>query len=207
MGPGIGRSLALQFGQKGFDIVMVARSAERLRAFEAELAEQGIRAQGFTADLSDPHAFSVFIQQLALEQPEVSVLHFNASAFHPALPSQMDLDTFIADFHTSVTGALSAVQAFLPILQAHSKAAIFLTGGGSALHPAPAIAGLSICKAGMRNFALALGAELNSAHLQVATVTVNGMVQEGTPCAPELIAARFWNIWENPSPSVEWTIP
>ena len=196
MGPGIGWSLATTFGKAGFEILMVARSEERLREMEQRLAEQSIVAKGYSVDLAEPEAFAAFIQQLASEHPDTAVVHYNASAFHLGSPLELPLETFISAVHTCVTGGLAAVQAFYPILEKQSKAAFFFTGGGSALHPNAATFSLSIGKAGLRNLALSLVEACAGSSVQVGTVTVAGMVKSGTALDPDLIAAQFAVLWE-----------
>lgn len=196
MGPGIGWSLAKTFGKAGFEILMVARNAGRLKEFEEKLAELSIIGRGYVADLTNPEAFAAFIRQLAVEHPDTAVVHYNASAFNPGGPMELPLETFISDVHICVTGALASVQAFMPVLENGQKAAFFFTGGGSALHPSAATFSLSIGKAGMRNLALALAEACAGSAVQIGTVTIAGMVQAGTTLDPDSIAAQFAVLWE-----------
>lgn len=202
-GPGIGRSLAKQFGHAGFDILMIGRDAEKLQEIKRELAADGINAAGIAFDVSDPVAYQAMIREVAAQHSDVQVVHYNASSFNPAPPSKIDLEVFTSDLHTCITGALLTVQAFLPVLRQHEKAAIFMTGGGSALHPAAATTALSIGKAGMRNLALALAEECAPTDIHVATITVSGFVQPGSSLDPDHIAAEFRRLWMQEKPDWE----
>ncbi|MEA5053890.1 MAG: SDR family NAD(P)-dependent oxidoreductase, partial [Propionicimonas sp.] len=67
-GPGLGRSVARRYGREGYEVVLVARHAEPLESFAAELAEAGITAHPLPSDLSDPDDMgdlAVRIRQLA----------------------------------------------------------------------------------------------------------------------------------------------
>lgn len=196
MGPGIGWSLANTFGKAGFEILMLARNEKKLHSLEKELADRSIRAKGYAVDLANPEQFIGFIRQLALEHPDITIVHYNASAFNPGSPFELPLETFISDIHTCVTGALASVQAFFPLLQQQRKAAFFFTGGGSALHPTATTFSLSIGKAGMRNLALALAETCQNTSVQVGMVTVVGQVKPGSPLDPDLIAAQFESLWK-----------
>ena len=67
---GIGRELARQFAGDGADLVLIARSEERLRELADELAvEYGITAQVLPADLSLPGSPDQIVQTLAQRLP------------------------------------------------------------------------------------------------------------------------------------------
>ncbi|MGO4427728.1 SDR family NAD(P)-dependent oxidoreductase [Streptomyces sp. MCAF7] len=50
-GPGLGLSIAKVFGGHGFDVALVSRSKDKLDALVAQLAQAGITAEGFPADV------------------------------------------------------------------------------------------------------------------------------------------------------------
>lgn len=203
IGPGNGLALARRFGQSGFDILMVARNADKLSQYESELASEGIRAQGYATDISDASAFQRTLQNILTEHPTVDVMHYNASAYSPALPSEISPQIFLDDLKTNVLGALIAAQAVLPQMQQRQQGTLFFTGGGSALQPSPIISSLGAGKAAMRNFVQSLAQECGPLGIHVATVTICGMVQPGTKYDPHLIAAEFWRLYEQPAESWE----
>ena len=53
-GSGLGAAVARRFGAEGFAVGLVSRSQERADALAAELAGDGVRAEGFTADVREP---------------------------------------------------------------------------------------------------------------------------------------------------------
>lgn len=198
IGPGIGMAVARRFGRAGFDILMIARSADKLRHFEQELSAEGIRAQGYAADIANEAAFTEQMAKIAAEHPDLDILHYNASAYNPASPSAVSLPVFHQDFQINTVGALIAVQAFLPAMKTRGHGTFFFTGGGSALKAPPELVSLSIGKAGMRNLALCLAEECAPLGIRVATVTVCGMVQPGTKYDPDRIAGEFWRLHQLP---------
>lgn len=198
IGPGIGMAVARRFGQAGFDILMIARTADKLTEFEQELAASGIDSRGYSVDIADEAAYSALLAQLAAEHPDLEVLHYNASAYSPAPPSVLPLSVLHRDFQINTVGALIAAQAFFPSMKIRGGGTIFLTGGGSALKAPPELVSLSIGKAGMRNLALCLADECQPLGIRVATVTVSGMVQPGTQYDPDRIAGEFWRLYQLP---------
>lgn len=196
IGPGMGLSLARRFGRGGFDILMVARHADKLKDYEATLAAMGISAMGYAADIADTDAFSKVLGRIVAEHPDIEVLHYNASALTPATPSQIDLSAFVSDLSTNVVGAVAAVQAVFPNMKNRGHGALFFTGGGSALDPSPMMSGLGVGKAAMRNYVLSLAKECQPLGIHAATVTICGMVKAGTPFDPDLIAGEFWRLYQ-----------
>ena len=51
-GSGLGIEIARAFGHEGFDVALVARTQSKLDALVQTLEGEGIRARGFTADVS-----------------------------------------------------------------------------------------------------------------------------------------------------------
>lgn len=198
MGPGIGLSVVRRFGREGFEALLVARNAEKLKGFEQALAQEGIRSQGLACDIADEAAFSALLQQLASEHPDLEVLHYNASAFNPAPPTAVSLPVFHSDFRINVVGALLAAQAFVPRMKERGRGTVFITGGGSALKAPAELVSLSVGKAGVRNLAMCLAEECAPHGIRVGTVTVCGMVQPGTKYDPDHIADLFWEMYQTP---------
>lgn len=199
MGPGIGLAIAKRFGREGFEIHMIGREPEKMRAFEQDLAAEGIRSKGYAVEIGDASAYAQQLAQIAAQHRDLDILHYNASAFNPALPSEMALPVFREDLQVNITGALMAVQAFFPLLKAHGKGTMFFTGGSTALEAPANLFSLGIGKAGMRNLALALAEECAPLGIRVATLTIWGMVRFGTANDPNLIAAEFWRIYNLPA--------
>ncbi|MCW5922068.1 MAG: SDR family NAD(P)-dependent oxidoreductase [Saprospiraceae bacterium] len=198
MGPGIGLALARRFGREGFEILMVARNEQKLKDFEAQLAAENIRAKGYPVDIAAEDSYIRMLEKLAAEHSDIEVLHYNPSAFNPALPSQISLPVFLNDFKINVMGALSAAQAVFPHMKSRGRGTLFFTGGGTALKAPPAMASLGIGKAGLRSLVFSLAQECKPLGIHVATLTICGAVEPGTRFDPDLIAGEFWRIYAQP---------
>ncbi len=206
VGPGIGLSVVRLFGRRGFDVLMVARNADKLAQFERSLAQEGVRSQGYACDIADEDAFWALLQRLCREHPDLDVLHYNASAFHPAVPTAISLPVFHRDFSVNVVGALLAAQAFVPQMRQRGGGVVLITGGGSALRAPAEMASLSIGKAGVRNLTFCLSEECAPMGIRVGTVTVCGAVQPGTPHDPDRIAEIFWKMYQTPMSEWKWEV-
>lgn len=198
VGPGIGLAVAERFGREGFQLALVARRASSLTQYAIQLGAKGIMAEDFPANAGNAAslqtAFGLIQQQLG----PTDVLIYNAIAVHPGPPSTLDSTAVMQDFAVNVVGALVAAQQVIPAMQTAGRGTILFTGGGLALDPNPAYASLAIGKAGVRNLAHSLAAELEPAGIHVATITICGYVQPGTPFAPERIAEAYWRLHRQP---------
>lgn len=203
MGPGLSAALAQRFALGGHVIAGFARSPEKSAALAAEMAGQGHKLDMRGVDAGDFAVLGAAVRAVEAQLGPIEVLIYNAYSATPAPPSQIPLDALVADFRVNVGGALAAVQAVLPGMQARGRGTILLTGGGLALDPTgwlPA-ASLAVGKAGIRNLAQGLHKEMDGTPIRVGTVTVTGQILPGTPLAPELIAERFWELHTMPTPA------
>lgn len=196
MGPGLSAALAERFAEAGYAIAGFARSPEKSAALAAEMAEKGQKLDMRAVDAGDFTMLGTAVRAVEAQLGPIEVLIYNAFSATPAPPSQIPLEALVSDFRVNVGGALAAVQAVLPAMQARGRGSILLTGGGLALDPTgwlPA-ASLAVGKAGIRNLAQSLHKEMEGSPIRVGTVTITGQILPGTPLAPEVIAERFWDL-------------
>ena len=116
---GIGKELAKIFAADGHDLVLVARSEDKLQSLAQELeGAHGISAQVVTADLTDPGAPATIFAALQSKGVELDYLVNNAGfgANGPfaelSLQSQMDMlqvniDALVALCHLALHGMLA----------------------------------------------------------------------------------------------------
>ena len=57
-GKGLGAAVARRFGKEGFSVALISRNQERLDALATELADDGVQAKGFAADVRYPDSLT-----------------------------------------------------------------------------------------------------------------------------------------------------
>lgn len=198
MGPGNGISIAKRFGREGFEILMVARNGEKLNTYVAELAGMGIKSFAYPADIADSESFTQILENIISEHADIDILHYNASSYNPAIPSQISLPVFLSDLNINVVGALLAAKAVFQQMKDRGHGTLFFTGGGTALKAPAILASLGVGKAAMRNLVFSIAQEGAPLGIHAATVTITGMVKAGTRFDPDLIADEFWRLYQLP---------
>lgn len=203
MGSGVSAAVARRFGREGFTVAALARRPDALQTQVEALSRAGIPATGHVADASDPAALAAALAEVADAHGVPDVLVYNASAWRSVPLSSLDPAALMADVQVNVGSALAAAQAVLPGMTARRRGTLLFTGGGFAFEPTPALATLGVGKAGIRNLAFSLYADLKASGIHAATVTICGVVAPGTAFDPDRIAEHYWRLHAQPAGAFE----
>ncbi|MBC8074191.1 MAG: SDR family NAD(P)-dependent oxidoreductase [Deltaproteobacteria bacterium] len=208
-GTGISHAVAQRFGKEGFQVALVARSADKLEAGAKSLSDAGVTAKAFPCDLGDANAVAQMIADVRAQLGPITVLHWNAYAPGAGDLTDGELDALRHTLEVSAVSLVGAVHAALPDLRSQSEAAVLVTGGGIATYDPKVDAmvvgwkamGLAVGKAAQHKVVGLLHARLASENIYVADVTVLGIVkgtawdQGNATLAASDIAERFWQVY------------
>ncbi|WP_340685249.1 SDR family NAD(P)-dependent oxidoreductase [Amycolatopsis coloradensis] len=195
-GPGLGMGVARTFGSRGFRVGLIARTKDRLDSLVSELAEGGVTAAAFPADIHDRGALAAALAAAGDTLGPVDVLTYSpsptGSITHAA---QTTVASATAQFELHVLGAVTAVGQVLPDMRARGEGTILLTTGVSSTVPAPFLANVGLAMAALRNWAHALHTELRPQGIHAATVTIaSGVIPGGGEADPDAIGARYYRM-------------
>ncbi|HEY4239192.1 MAG TPA: SDR family NAD(P)-dependent oxidoreductase [Kofleriaceae bacterium] len=213
-GPGISDAVARTFGEHGFSVALIARSAEKLELAAAALEAKGITAKAFAVDLSDPAKVGEVVAHARELLGPIGVVHWNAYASGKAgdlMTASIADVRYVMDL--GITSLLATVQAALPDLAAAGDAGVLVTGGGLCFYD-PKVdqmavgwgsMGLAVAKAAQHKLTGLLAAQLGPRGIHVAEVTVLGLVK-GTAfdngsatIDPITVAQKFWDLYQGRS--------
>lgn len=208
-GPGISDAVAKKFGRHGFAVALVARTASRVEAASAALAEAGVTARGFAVDLGDPDAVRALMGEVHAALGPIAVLHWNAFAGGAGDLTTASPGELRTSLDVSVHGLIAAVQAALPDLRS-ARGSVLVTGGGLAFYDPKIDAmavqwgamGLAVAKAAQHKAVGLLSQRLAGEGVYVGEVVVLGAVK-GTAfdsghatIEASAVADRFWALHE-----------
>ena len=157
---GIGEVFARQLAERGANLVLAARSQDKLDALAQELQERfGTSVEVRACDLSEPGAGAALAARLAERDVRIDVL-INAAGFglfgqlHEADPARTSQQVRLnVDALTELTCAL------LPQMRARNRGAIVNVASTAAFQPVPYMAVYGATKAYVLSFTEALWAE------------------------------------------------
>src|SRR5271169_4874417 len=179
---GIGLELARVFAREGYNLVLVARSADKLRQLASELEKaHGTRSLILPTDLSDPGSPAYILDQTTRAEIQVDVLVNNAGFGQYGLFVENDLEECLRQIQLNVTTLTHLTRLYLPAMIEGArieKARIQTTAEGNvggilnvasaaAFMPGPLMAVYFATKAYVLHFSEALANELNGTGVTV----------------------------------------
>ncbi|AKU91983.1 SDR family NAD(P)-dependent oxidoreductase [Vulgatibacter incomptus] len=208
-GPGISSALAERFGQAGFQIALVARTAERLAAGVKALESKGINARSFTADVSDPSQAQKVVTQVRAAMGPIDAVAWTAYGNAAGDLLAVDPAEVRSTMEIATGSLLAAVREALPDLR-DRKGAVLVTNGSFGLFDEKVDAmavqsgamGLALANSAKHKLVGLLAKKLRADGVFVGEVMVLGLVKgtafdRGGHAAiePEKIAAKFWELY------------
>jgi NAD(P)-dependent dehydrogenase (short-subunit alcohol dehydrogenase family) len=128
VGPGLGRSIALQSARAGADVVLAARTPSRLDEVAREVAALGRRGLAVPADITDAGA-AAHLAETALDAfGRVDTFVYNALAMPPIADlAEVDLDAVRVGLDANVIAALRLTRLFTPALAASGGSVVMIS--------------------------------------------------------------------------------
>lgn len=165
---GIGAAFARELAARGMNLVLVARSVDRLQALADELTPRhGIRVEVVPADLSQPDAGRAIAETCSRLGLEVHLLVNNAGfgtsgPFHTISPERERDEVMV-----NVLAVVDLTHRFLPGMRARKAGGIINVASTAAFQPIPYLAVYAASKAFVLSFSEALWAECQEEAVRV----------------------------------------
>ncbi|CAA0092796.1 3-oxoacyl-[acyl-carrier-protein] reductase FabG [Starkeya nomas] len=174
---GIGRGIALRFGEAGLNVLVVSRS---LAEAEKVAAEIGPNASGFSADVTSEEETQAMAKVAVERYGSIDVLCANAGIFPAAKLGTMTAADFDLVMNTNLKGTFLSVSAVLSAMKAQRKGRIVLTS--SITGPITGFPGWThygASKAGQLGFMRTAAIELAPWNITVNAVMPGNILTEG----------------------------
>ncbi|MFP4044756.1 MAG: SDR family NAD(P)-dependent oxidoreductase [Rhodosalinus sp.] len=157
---GLGEALAERMSKAGVELVLSARSRDKLEALADRLPG---RAMAVPLDVTDLDS----LKQAAEEAGEIDGMVYLAGAYWPFGAREIDAEQIEAMGDINFTGALRAVAVALPPMVARDSGHIVLTGSLSGFRGLPGAVGYTPSKAGVMALAESMYCDLRKTGVQV----------------------------------------
>lgn len=168
---GIGEALARCFARGGFDLVLVARSADKLEALAIDLASKyGIRAWAQPADLS--RSGSARKLKLAMQRGKhaIDVLVNNAGVIEHGSFVDMPAGRHQQLIDLNVSSLTAMLAEFLPPMLARGHGRILNVASIAAFQPVPSLATYAATKAYVLSLSESLSEELQGSGVSITAL-------------------------------------
>ena len=161
---GIGLEFAKLLAGDGYDLVLVARSGDKLADAAQKLArEYGIDAKPIALDLSTPDAAAVLVAQV----PECDVLINNAGFASNGRFDKLDEARIQEEIVLDVLTLTKLTRKYLPGMIARGSGKVLNVASTAGLLPGPFMAVYYACKAYVLSFSQAVAEELRGTGVTV----------------------------------------
>lgn len=157
---GLGAALAHKLNAAGVEVIVSARSEDRLKALVAELPG---KASYVTVDVSDRAS----VQAAAAQVGQVDGMVYLAGVYWPMKAQDWNAEQAEAMADINFTGAVRAVGAVIPQMVARDAGHIVITGSLSGFRGLPGAIGYAASKAGTMSLAESLYADLRKTGIRV----------------------------------------
>jgi short-subunit dehydrogenase len=176
---GIGAAIARELAGRGHQVVLVARSAEKLRELADDLATTaGVRAHVLPADLSDRPTRAALlgrIDELGLT-PDILINNAGLSTIGPVHTSDPDAELNMIEVDVAAVADLCS--RFLPGMVERGRGAVLNVASTAAFQPLPGQAAYAASKAFVLSYSQSLAGELRGTGV-TATALCPGPVETG----------------------------
>ena len=175
---GIGYELAKLFARDGHNLILVARSADKLSQVATELEATGVKVRTLPLDLTDSPAPKFLFDQLQRESIAVDILINNAGFGAYGEFSQMSETEILGQISLNVTALTELTRLFLPAMIERRFGRIMNVASTAGFQPGPLMAVYYATKAYVISFSEAIANEVQNSEVTV-TCFCPGATQTG----------------------------
>lgn len=179
VGPALGTTLARRCAEAGADVVLAARTVERLEDVAGQVSALGRKALAVGTDITDDAQVANLVEVSLAEFGKVDVLINNAFRVPSMKPfAKTSFDHIRETVELTVLGALRLVQGFTPALT-ESKGSVVNVNSMVVRHSDPKQGAYKLAKSALLAMSQSLASELGGSGIRVNSV-LPGYIWGGT---------------------------
>lgn len=179
VGPALGTTLARRCAEEGADVILAARTVERLEDVAGQVRALGRRALAVGTDITDEDQVANLVSTSMSEFGKVNVLINNAFRVPSMKPfAKTSFEHIRETVELTVLGALRLIQGFTPALT-ESKGSVVNVNSMVVRHSDPKQGAYKLAKSALLAMSQSLASELGEAGIRVNSV-LPGYIWGGT---------------------------
>src|ERR1700687_5397122 len=190
---GIGYELAKLFARDHHDLVLVARSADKLGQVAAELQVHGVTVKTIVLDLALPVAPKFLYDQLQRENVAIDILINNAGFGAFGEFAQMPEEEILGQIQLNITALTLLTRLFLPSMVQRRAGKIMNVASPADFQPGPLMAVYYATKAYVLSFSEAIADELRNSGVTV-TALCPGPTETGFAAVAKMGGSRLFKM-------------
>ena len=159
---GIGYELAKLFARDHHNLILIARSGDKLAQIATELRAQNVTVKTIALDLATPLAAKFLFDQLQTEGIAIDILINNAGFGAFGEFAQMSTDVIFGQIQLNITSLTELTRLFLPAMLARRTGRIMNVASTAGFQPGPLMAVYYATKAYVISFSEALANEVRN---------------------------------------------
>jgi len=206
VGPGNGAALAKRFAQAGYEIALIARSADTTAALEKEIAG----SKAYACDVGDEAAVKKTFAAIREQQGDVDTLLYNAGSGVWGSVEEIDAAAFENAWRVNALGGLLTSKEVIPAMKKAGRGNIVFIGATASRRGNVKTAAFAPAKAAQRSLAESMARTLWSEGVHVSLIIVDGVIDlprtrkmmsdkpDDFFMAPADIAEVVWSVTEQP---------
>jgi uncharacterized protein len=164
---GIGYELAKLFARDHHNLILIARSGDKLAQIATELRAQNVTVKTIALDLATPLAPKFLFDQLQTEGVAIDILINNAGFGAFGEFAQMSADVIFGQIQLNITSLTELTRLFLPAMLARRTGRIMNVASTAGFQPGPLMAVYYATKAYVISFSEALANEVRNSGVTV----------------------------------------
>jgi 3-oxoacyl-[acyl-carrier protein] reductase len=193
---GLGLEIARAYLREGARIVICARSEDKLRAAEGELAGLG-EVHAHAADVASPDAVEALVAFAVARLGGLDVLVNNAGVYGPkGAIDEVDWAEWAKAIEINLMGSVLPARFAVPHLRRSERGKVVQLSGGGATSPMPGLSAYAASKAAVVRFAETLAGEVAGDGTDVNAVAPGalntGMLDEVIEAGPKAVGEAFY---------------
>jgi uncharacterized protein len=168
---GIGKAIAELLAGRGYDLLLVARSADLLEKVSADIrTSTNKKCLWLAQDLAADQAPETVHQWCLENQYDVAVLVNNAGYGLSGPFEKYSPQEYAEMLHVNIITLTTLTRLFLPLLHKHNEGYILNIGSSASYQAVPFLSAYAASKAYVLNFSRGLHQELKKTHVSVTCV-------------------------------------